>query len=762
MSLKREDRERHARLGIDAELLTEAGVLRVTDRQARDYGIPGPAGTLDGLLYPHYGPDEQPRCYRVRRDAAPNGLPKYVQSRDRNHWAFPPDAAERCHTTTIPVVFVEAEKSMLMLESLRRREGHEMLPIALGGASNWRARIGKTTDAAGARVDERGPCPDFDLVDWPARPVVILFDANADAKLDVRHTREQFARELHRRGAEVRIATTPAEPGVNGPDDYCAQHDGAAVWALIEAAVPWAPSAQTATIDEVLAFCELVDLIGLSLADLEPRLRRLAGVLGDADAVRKAAIVETLKGRLKAAKVPAGRLVDVALRTPAERPEAGEAELVVDDAPWDSPVEPAPLLTALHRTITRHVVVEEPAAVAVALWVLLTYAATFVSILPMLLLSSATKRSGKTTLLEVLGALVCRALSVSNITGPALFRAIGKFKPTLLLDEVDTFLSHDQNGDLTGMINSGHTRATAQVIRCVGDAQEPTVFSTWCPKVLAGIGNPRDTIVDRSIRITMARKASGDTVSSIRRDQIRQVCAPLRQQARRWVDDIGAQLRTVEPTMPAGLHDRAADNWRPLLALADLAGGDWPSRARAAAVALARADGDDEPLGVQLLSDLRDLFTDMQVARVPSKTALEKLVALEDRPWATWGKHDKPMTGHALARLLQPFGIRPGIYRDGATVRKGYLTEDFTEAWRRYVPSTPPSNGYTVTSPVDIDENAPANGYTPKVVTVANGYTPKGVTVANGECPNESGHCNRVTVQAPLQGDDHDWGVPDE
>ena len=101
---------------------------------------------------------------------------------------------------------------------------------------------------------------------------------------------------------------------------------------------------------------------------------------------------------------------------------------------------------------------------------------------------------------------LCRAPLLSgNITPAALFRAIEAWKPTLLIDEADTFAK--MNDELRGILNAGHTRDTAFVVRAEGDANEPRLFSTWAPKVVAAIGRLPDTIEDRAIRI-VPRRAS--------------------------------------------------------------------------------------------------------------------------------------------------------------------------------------------------------------------------------------------------------------
>src|SRR5262249_11977847 len=156
------------------------------------------------------------------------------------------------------------------------------------------------------------------------------------------------------------------------------------------------------------------------------------------------------------------------------------------------------LLTAYVR---RYVVVPLEVTHTVALWVLHAWALDAFGISPYLFLTSPTKRCGKTTLLDLIRAVTPRAIAASNITGPAVFRAIEHFKPTLMIDEADTFLAdHDE---LKGILNAGHRRNTAFVVRTVGDNHDPKQFSVWAAKVIAAIGKISDTLQDRSIIIHM-------------------------------------------------------------------------------------------------------------------------------------------------------------------------------------------------------------------------------------------------------------------
>jgi hypothetical protein len=111
-----------------------------------------------------------------------------------------------------------------------------LLVIGLGGCWGWRGTIGKTTDATGARVDEKGPLPDLDRLDWRDRDVVVLFDTNTASNPKVQAARQALASEIAGRGAKVRIAELPIEPHVNGPDDFIGAHGDAALLALLDAA----------------------------------------------------------------------------------------------------------------------------------------------------------------------------------------------------------------------------------------------------------------------------------------------------------------------------------------------------------------------------------------------------------------------------------------------------------------------------------------------------------------------------------------------
>ena len=151
----------------------------------------------------------------------------------------------------------------------------------------------------------------------------------------------------------------------------------------------------------------------------------------------------------------------------------GAAVTLPTPEPWPEPVDGTVLLETLTETIKRHLVLPAGAAEAVALWTLHAHAHDTAAISPILAVTSPTPECGKTTLLTILHALVPRPLPTSNITVAALFRAVEKWQPTLLIDEADTFLRNSD--ELRGVLNSGHNRAGAYVIRTVGDDHEPSL-----------------------------------------------------------------------------------------------------------------------------------------------------------------------------------------------------------------------------------------------------------------------------------------------
>lgn len=351
--------------------------------------------------------------------------------------------------------------------------------------------------------------------------------------------------------------------------------------------------------------------------------------------------------------------------------------------PSPVPVDGTKLLDALRQVFRHYIVLPPDADIALALWVLHAWTMDAGEISPFMVLVSPTKRCGKTSVMILLQYLTPRSELASNITGPALFRYIEAVRPTLLIDEADSFVK--DNEELRGILNSGHTKVAANVIRSVevNGEHKPRRFSTWAAKAIATIRSLADTLEDRAIIVQLQRKPPGAKVERLRRRD-NAWCAALRSQAARWAADNFDKLVDPDPQMPEALNDRAADNWRSLLAIADLAGGEWPHLARQACLTLS-GESPEESLGVMLLADCRLAFGDDAVIR--SADLVHELTADPERPWAEYNRGD-PITQRQLAKLLGTFGIisvnvRPEVGPQG----KGYRRIDFEEAWERYCPS---------------------------------------------------------------------------
>lgn len=382
------------------------------------------------------------------------------------------------------------------------------------------------------------------------------------------------------------------------------------------------------------------------------------------------------------------RLMAMAREPPPDsvREETGFA-LPANPPAWSSPVQGDLLMDEIVALLRRYVVLPEHAATAVALWVVHTYVVENFMYSPRLLVSSPEKRCGKSLLLRFVAALVVRPLPCENISTAALYRSIEKFAPTLILDEADTYLAgRNANEEMRGIINAGFTRGGC-VVRCVGDELEPIGFNVFGAMALGMIGKPQGTIEDRSIAVLMRRKMPGESVQRLPPGRpLRDLVTDIVRRIVRWTADHGSDLSTAAPQVPAELDDRARDSWFALLAIADAAGGSWPEQARLAAVALSLGRDAPGSLALVLLADLREIFQERQAVRLRTEVILEDLGTRKERPWLDFG-NGKAITARQVARLLEPFGVRPDKWKSQSGTERGYQAMACADAWSRYLPA---------------------------------------------------------------------------
>ena len=359
-----------------------------------------------------------------------------------------------------------------------------------------------------------------------------------------------------------------------------------------------------------------------------------------------------------------------------------------DPEPWPERVDGAELLDGLVALLERYASLPAGGAVAVALWALYTWCFRAFAVAPNLMITAPERESGKTRVTELLSWMVPRAKPVSDASAAAIIRGIERDGPTLLFDEAQHFLNRRPDDPIRGILLAGFTKRFAMVERCEGDGHEVRVFSTFCPKAMNGrkLATIDDMLTSRSVVIPMMRAKKPLPELRADRDPVGE---DVRRQCARWRDDHLSALREANPDVGARIG-RVAQVWRPLLAIADTAGGGWPAKARAAADALAALAGtfsDGETLGTMLLADVRAVFeAKRDPERIKSGDLDEALRALPERPWESMPKTHKPITAQARGRMLASYGVNAQTLRFEGVATKGYMRAAFADAWNAYLP----------------------------------------------------------------------------
>ncbi len=308
---------------------------------------------------------------------------------------------------------------------------------------------------------------------------------------------------------------------------------------------------------------------------------------------------------------------------------------------------------------------------ALALWVLHTHAFDAAYATPYIYITSAEKQSGKTRVIEVLSTLARHATVTASTSSAAMFRLISEDRPTLFIDEVDTVFTGAANEDLRGVLNSGYKRH-GTVLRFTGRDTES--FSTFCPKLLAGIDNAKmpDTIADRCIRITLKRKRPGQEVERFMWRKVEAEAEELQRRIADWAITHTPMLQNIEPPIIEEISDRAFEIAEPLLAISMTLSPHWMTSARGSLARLLGNTDDSLSPGAQALVAAHRYFTEEQTDRIPS-ALLADLIGVNPK---------------RLSILLQPYEIRPHTARiptAGGKPTKCYLAKDFEDAWERYL-----------------------------------------------------------------------------
>lgn len=432
----------------------------------------------------------------------------------------------------------------------------------------------------------------------------------------------------------------------------------------------------------------------------EGQAEEIAAQVADADTIKRLSKLPPIE--YERARTDEAKRLGIRASTLDAEIKAARASMPAQDAsqpfkevePWPEPIDPAELFNELSATIKRYIVCSKETADAAALWATMTWFIDVVMVAALLLITAPEKRCGKTQFLSVLWKLVKKPLAASSISPAALFRSIDAWRPTLLIDEADAFMK--DNEELRGLLNAGHTRDSAYVIRVVGENFEPKAFSVWGAKAVAGIGHLADTLMDRGIVLELRRKTAGENVQRLRHAGDGLFDEMASKLARFSVDYAGAVI-AARPSLPPELNDRAQDNWEPLLAIADIAGIEWSHRARAAAIKLSGHTEHTLSIGVELLLDIQEFFDTSNKTKVYTADIVQALTADAEKTWATYNR-GKPMTPKQLTRRLGEYGISSKQMRVGYENKKGFERAQFEDAFSRYL-STPPDEIETSIQP---------------------------------------------------------------
>jgi Protein of unknown function (DUF3631) len=264
-------------------------------------------------------------------------------------------------------------------------------------------------------------------------------------------------------------------------------------------------------------------------------------------------------------------------------------------------------------------------------------------------------------------------------------------RPTVLYDEVDALFGAQaaDKADLIALLNAGHRKGATSGRCVVGGVGGVTLedLPAYCALALAGLKALPDALATRSILIEMRPRAEGEKVGPFRLringPQAKPICADLTD----WCAYIAPRIAGKYPDLPADVTDRQADCWEPLLAVAEAAGGDWPKRARAAAVYLVRRGRENIfTADIELLEHIKEAFGEAE--GLWTEKLLKLLIDRSESPLADI--RGKPLTDRGLAVRLRPYKIKSRQVRIGDYNRQGYLAADFKDAWDRYLKNKDP------------------------------------------------------------------------
>ena len=352
------------------------------------------------------------------------------------------------------------------------------------------------------------------------------------------------------------------------------------------------------------------------------------------------------------------------------------------------------LLDEIASFLRRYLVCDEHQITVLALWVVHTWCFRVFHTIPYLEIRSSEPESGKTLCLKLLHMLCAepvfahgadpKTLIARLITGrtfPELTKdgMILQTKPfTIFLDDCHHTFGSSERQQLVALLTSG-TAATSCF--AYGDAD----YYTFSPKAFAGNSPLPRSLAARCIPILLRRRMPSEKADRFNPFTRHDSMSHLTESISRWANANLRGMKNVRENSPVdapvSLTPHQQDCAAPLIHIADLIGGVWPEKARAAIAWIFGATEASD--SVEVLRDIRQLFLEKKdPPYLLSRDLLAGLRELEYRPWSAWPKN----AGRRLGKLLGPLQIKSqDIGVDGKGL-KGYYMESFQDAWDRYLP----------------------------------------------------------------------------
>ena len=356
----------------------------------------------------------------------------------------------------------------------------------------------------------------------------------------------------------------------------------------------------------------------------------------------------------------------------------------------ETPLDGSQLITQISDFLARYLHCSEHQRTVIALWIVHTHCFPAARVTPYLHIRSRHKQSGKTLCLHLLSLLCNRPAPTTGFTAATLTHRINTLAvPTFLLDECQATFgsrSRSKNPVLRAILANGFERGFGYSDRI----HERNIFS---PKAFAGIGQLPEPLADRSIPVILESLPAKHKLQRFHPARAAGEAEPLFQNLQRWSEENSSRLNEAEAApytcadFPPGLSPRRQDIIEPLLHIADLLAGNWPSLSRQALMAIFDQEiREQDAVGIELLCILRRVFAHHgNPKRISTSVLLEWLHSEPNRPWNQEGL----INAHGLAHLLVSFGIRPRTQRIGDSApARGYVFQDFVPLWARLLPNS--------------------------------------------------------------------------